>query len=167
MNRTNFLICVIVLLLSFFSSSFSTTILEEDHAAIIQEIQKQYEVDYAGDVKEELKIRAFSVEKVSPDESAKLSDDTSETDVLNFLPPPDSQGETENLRELKLGEKLSLDDLGPIIINSDGTTRRINNWDKLTKAEQEKTLRVISKRNKKRLEILKKQQEKQEAGENE
>lgn len=37
----------------------------------------------------------------------------------------------------------------------DGTTRRISNWDQLTKHEQDTTWRVIRARNKKRLEELK------------
>ena len=37
-----------------------------------------------------------------------------------------------NLRSIKLGEKISFEEWGPIILNSDGTTRRISNWDTLT-----------------------------------
>ena len=52
---------------------------------------------------------------------------------------------------------LSLSLLGPIIINSDGTTRRIANWDEMSKREQEVTWKRIAARNKKRLEDLKKE----------
>jgi len=51
---------------------------------------------------------------------------------------------------LKLGEKMSFAEMGPVIINTDGTTRQIANWDKMTKVEQEVTWRRISKRNKER-----------------
>lgn len=36
-----------------------------------------------------------------------------------------------------------------------GTLRRIENWDKLSKAEQTNSFRLIAARNKKRLDILK------------
>ena len=62
---------------------------------------------------------------------------------------------SDGVRQFALGETLKLDELGPIIINTDGTTRRITNWDKLTKNEQTTTWRLISARNKKRIEELK------------
>ena len=52
------------------------------------------------------------------------------------------------------GEALSLDELGPIIINEDGTMRRIANWHLLTDQEKEHTQRKIAKRNKTRIEAL-------------
>ena len=58
-------------------------------------------------------------------------------------------------RKLNLGETLSLDDMGPIVINTDGTMRRITNWNKMTKREQKVALKRIAKRNKKRLAALK------------
>lgn len=57
-------------------------------------------------------------------------------------------------RQINLGETISLEELGPIIINADGTTRRITNWLDLNKAEQENSWRVISARNLKRLKVL-------------
>ncbi|KAG5178179.1 hypothetical protein JKP88DRAFT_188785 [Tribonema minus] len=55
---------------------------------------------------------------------------------------------------LKVGETMRLDHLGPIIINSDGTTRRITNWDTMTERERQVALRRIAKRNKERIETL-------------
>ena len=49
------------------------------------------------------------------------------------------------------GEAVALEELGPIVINTDGTTSRITNWPEMTPAEQEKTRRVIVARNAKRL----------------
>ncbi|KAI8850658.1 hypothetical protein BC829DRAFT_388610 [Chytridium lagenaria] len=40
---------------------------------------------------------------------------------------------------------VSLDALGPVIVNEDGTMSRISNWDSLTDAEQRNTLRVLGK----------------------
>jgi len=56
---------------------------------------------------------------------------------------------------LKLGESLTFEALGPMIINTDGTSRRISNWDELSDHEKEVSWRRINKRNKERMEILK------------
>ena len=53
------------------------------------------------------------------------------------------------------GASVSLDELGPIIVNADGTTRRITNWAELTPGEQERTKVRIAKRNAKRIAKLK------------
>lgn len=76
-----------------------------------------------------------------------------------LLPPPIEEDPSE--KTMKLGEKLSMEHLGPIIINTDGSLRRIDNWDKLSKEEQDRSFRLIAARNKKRIEILK-QKEQQE-----
>ncbi|CEO95813.1 hypothetical protein PBRA_004526, partial [Plasmodiophora brassicae] len=52
------------------------------------------------------------------------------------------------------GEAVKLDSLGPIVVNPDGTMRRITNWNKLTPEEQERTLQKIGKRNRVRQEDL-------------
>ncbi|KAK7029863.1 putative fungal-specific transcription protein [Favolaschia claudopus] len=49
------------------------------------------------------------------------------------------------------GPAVKLDDLGPLVVNSDGTLSRIANWSTLTEAERANTIRVLSKRNKIRL----------------
>ncbi|KAJ7088562.1 hypothetical protein C8R43DRAFT_297611 [Mycena crocata] len=49
------------------------------------------------------------------------------------------------------GPAVTLDDLGPMVVNSDGTLSRISNWSSLTNAEKDRTLRVLSARNKIRL----------------
>jgi len=50
------------------------------------------------------------------------------------------------------GAPFKMDALGPIVVNSDGSTSRIANWHDMTPAEQEKTTRLIARRNKKRME---------------
>ncbi len=52
--------------------------------------------------------------------------------------------------QLGLGQTLKLDALGPIIVNSDGTTSRIVNWVNLTERERQVALRRIAARNKER-----------------
>jgi hypothetical protein len=43
---------------------------------------------------------------------------------------------------------VSLDHLGPMVVNVDGTMSRISNWDKMAEIEKTATLRIIGKRNK-------------------
>jgi len=65
---------------------------------------------------------------------------------------------------IKLGETISLEEMGPVIINTDGTTRRIDNWDQLSEAEKKTTWRRISQRNeKRRKKLLEQQQQEAEA----
>ena len=52
------------------------------------------------------------------------------------------------------GPAISLDELGPIVINSNGTTSRIENWASLSADEQERSHRRISKRNAERIAVL-------------
>ena len=53
------------------------------------------------------------------------------------------------------GAKHDFAELGPIIIQSDGSTRRITNWDQMNQKEQDVTWKRIAARNKKRIEELK------------
>ena len=53
------------------------------------------------------------------------------------------------------GAAVKLDKLGPVVVNSDGTLSRIANWHEMTEAEQQKTLRVVGKRNQSRMAALK------------
>ena len=46
---------------------------------------------------------------------------------------------------------MKLENLGPIIINTDGTLGRIPNWAEMPVDEQAKAMRLVSARNKKRL----------------
>jgi len=55
--------------------------------------------------------------------------------------------------------------MGPVIINADGTTRRIDNWDQMTKNEQEVAWRRIAKRNEERRKALLEEQQKQQQNE--
>ncbi len=62
---------------------------------------------------------------------------------------------------MKLGHTLKLPEAGPMIINPDGTVRRIVNWHSLTDAEKESSWRVISQRNQKRMANLKEKLDKE------
>jgi predicted Fe-S protein YdhL (DUF1289 family) len=69
------------------------------------------------------------------------------------LPPGDPEN-SKGLPSIKLGETIRFEEMGPIIINTDGTTRRIANWDQLSPQEQKATWRRISKRNEERRQQL-------------
>ncbi|KAI9203225.1 uncharacterized protein BJ171DRAFT_511179 [Polychytrium aggregatum] len=58
----------------------------------------------------------------------------------------------DQLNELNMSYALT--DLGPIIVNEDGTMSRITNWTEMSEIEKKTTLRVLPKRNKLRMEKL-------------
>ncbi|KAF7526106.1 hypothetical protein PCG10_004337 [Penicillium crustosum] len=61
------------------------------------------------------------------------------------------------------GTEVKLDHLGPMVVNVDGTLSQIGNWQQMTEIEKSNTLRVLGKRNQKRLEALR-AKEKAEGG---
>ncbi|GAB7351303.1 hypothetical protein MBLNU459_g1718t1 [Dothideomycetes sp. NU459] len=73
------------------------------------------------------------------------------------LPEPGREAKTLDVGS---GQSVTLDHLGPMVVNTDGTLSRINNWNQMTDAERQSTLRVLGRRNKARLEALKNREEK-------
>ena len=64
---------------------------------------------------------------------------------------------TKDTQTLDLNSKDKVnfgDELGPVVLNKDGTISRIKNWHQLTKGEQERVAIRIAKRNAKRRAIL-------------
>ena len=59
---------------------------------------------------------------------------------------------------LSSGASVSLDALGPVVVNEDGTLARIGNWSQMTPQEQATTQRRISARNNDRLAALRAKQ---------
>ncbi|KAJ5812409.1 hypothetical protein N7474_008710 [Penicillium riverlandense] len=53
------------------------------------------------------------------------------------------------------GSTVTLDHLGPMVVNTDGTLSRISNWEHMTEIEKKNTMRILGKRNKQRLEAVK------------
>ncbi|KAJ5787376.1 hypothetical protein N7457_002366 [Penicillium paradoxum] len=79
-----------------------------------------------------------------------------------YLPPSDPSNPIPNQSEggIKLdmsggGTEVKLDHLGPMVVNVDGTLSQIGNWQQMTDIEKQNTMRVLGKRNQKRLEALK------------
>eukprot|EP01033_Poteriospumella_lacustris_P012256 gene12256-8767_t len=104
---------------------------------------------------------------VSLSKTAESSDET-----VAALPHPDDvrkqDASTDGAtHKLELGSSVSMDHLGPIIVNTDGTTRRIANWNEMTESEQANAIRLISARNKRRIADLLKQREEEEQEEQE
>lgn len=101
--------------------------------------------------------------------SAAMSTDSNN----NFKPTRLMESEEENeevlqlpeaandpsIPSIKLGESIKFEDIGPVIINADGSTRQIANWDKMSEAEQQVAWRRISKRNEERRKVLLQQQQ--------
>lgn len=76
------------------------------------------------------------------------------------LPAPNHliEESADSAMQLTLGQRVSLqDELGPLVVNSDGTVARISNWKQMTEGERSNVLRVLGKRNKERLGALKEQ----------
>ena len=59
---------------------------------------------------------------------------------------------TAGVRKLRFGEKVALDELGPVLVNSDCTLRRISNWDSKLPHEKQATQARVAQRNAVRLE---------------
>lgn len=111
----------------------------------------------------------------SPTEQVPEKQETNETQLEEgapkkqlYLPStePASDGQPKQLR-LDLGADggVSLDHLGPMVVNVDGTLSRIGNWEQMTEIERKNTLRVLGKRNKERLEKLRAAEAAEAAGE--
>lgn len=70
-------------------------------------------------------------------------------------PEPERLRREPGARSLELGgASVSLDALGPVVVNTDGTMARIANWSDMTPREQERTQRLLAARNNVRLATL-------------
>jgi hypothetical protein len=65
------------------------------------------------------------------------------------LPPRDDVDDSSGprVRQIKFGEKVAVDDIGPVVINHDCTTSYIENWDTMSEREQAATRRRLGERN--------------------
>ena len=70
-----------------------------------------------------------------------------------------STSDDPSIPRIQLGETISFDHMGPVIINSDGTTRTIDNWKELSPQEQQTAWRRIAKRNEQRRAALLQQEQ--------
>jgi len=70
---------------------------------------------------------------------------------INLLPGPDTSNDSFQKLDAAGENSVRLDELGPMVVNTDGTLSRIANWREMTDMERERTLRLLSARNKLRL----------------
>ena len=72
---------------------------------------------------------------------------------LLALPAPEDASTSIEL-DVSTGQPVTLDHLGPVVVNTDGTLSRITNWAELSEQEQAVSKRRIAKRNIERLQQL-------------
>ena len=76
------------------------------------------------------------------------------------LPPPDPNS-SKDVPTIQLGETIRFEEWGPVILQTDGSMRRIDNWEQLSEREKEVTWKRISKRNEQRRQQLLEAQQQQ------
>ncbi|KAM5351914.1 hypothetical protein ACJ41O_004637 [Fusarium nematophilum] len=91
--------------------------------------------------------------------SSSSSSSSSKSTDKKPLPLPGPEQDTaasrgDDVTELRVGESVRLDALGPLVVNADGSMARVGNWAGMTAGEREATLRLLGRRNKQRLEAL-------------
>ncbi|SAM08697.1 hypothetical protein [Absidia glauca] len=63
----------------------------------------------------------------------------------------------ETVEQIGVDDTYKLKELGPVVVNADGTLSRINNWKDMADIEKTNVNRILLKRNRQRLEQLKAQ----------
>ena len=81
---------------------------------------------------------------------AKVVEPAQPQELLALPAPSDESGAAITL-DCSTGEAVTLDHLGPVVVNSDGSLSRIANWGEMTEREQALTKRRVAKRNVERL----------------
>ncbi|KAK2742267.1 hypothetical protein FQN55_007936 [Onygenales sp. PD_40] len=69
----------------------------------------------------------------------------------------DTDTDTNNARQLDMssgGATMSFGELGPVVVNVDGSLSRVGNWGAMSEIERANTLRILGKRNQERLRVL-------------
>lgn len=99
-------------------------------------------------------VHALKEERASSS-SQNLEDSTSsslsgDSEVPLALPPIPPHLDAQKV-DLSSGSASLADVLGPLVINTDGTTSRIANWQTMSPKEKATTLRIITARNRKRM----------------
>ncbi|KAI9276780.1 hypothetical protein BDA99DRAFT_494125 [Phascolomyces articulosus] len=62
----------------------------------------------------------------------------------------------EETIQVDVNDTYKLKELGPVVVNEDGSLSRINNWHEMADIEKANVNRILLKRNRQRLEKLKK-----------
>ncbi|KAG1140181.1 hypothetical protein G6F37_010447 [Rhizopus arrhizus] len=61
----------------------------------------------------------------------------------------------ETISSVDINDTYKLKELGPVVVNEDGTISRINNWHEMTEIERNNVNKILLKRNRQRLAKLK------------
>ncbi|KAG1460633.1 hypothetical protein G6F56_005904 [Rhizopus delemar] len=61
----------------------------------------------------------------------------------------------ETVKSVDVNDTFKLNELGPVVINENGTMSRINNWHEMNDIERSNVNRILLKRNRERLARLK------------
>ncbi|KAG5917370.1 hypothetical protein E4U53_004203 [Claviceps sorghi] len=101
---------------------------------------------------------AMSSSHNPPSHAAASSQDASDGAPKPLLALPSASDTTTTLDVSGDGSSVRLDHLGPLVVNTDGTMSRIGNWAQMADVEKETALRILARRNKERLEVLKKKE---------
>ena len=97
-----------------------------------------------------------------------IQNDDNKTNETTTHPPLPQLTSTshEKVHQLDLSQaptgevvNVKLEEIGPVVVNVDGTVSRITNWHELNEFERKNLERMVLKRNRERLEALKKQQD--------
>ncbi|KAI9190285.1 hypothetical protein H9P43_001718 [Blastocladiella emersonii ATCC 22665] len=83
------------------------------------------------------------------------------------LPWRDTAGSASGPTVEVNGDATRLTDLGPMVVNVDGTMSRIENWAEMSEFEKASVMRIIPKRNRQRREALLRAQQEAAAAEEE
>ncbi|CAO3678884.1 unnamed protein product [Umbelopsis vinacea] len=68
-------------------------------------------------------------------------------------------GDSESVPTTEVNSSFKLSELGPVVINENGTMSRIDNWHEMSDIEKANVNRILLKRNKARLEKLRKERD--------
>ncbi|KAH8551445.1 hypothetical protein BGW37DRAFT_425601 [Umbelopsis sp. PMI_123] len=67
--------------------------------------------------------------------------------------------DSDSIPTAEVNSSFKLSEMGPVVINENGTMSRIDNWHEMSDIEKANVNRILLKRNKARLEKLKKERE--------
>jgi len=80
--------------------------------------------------------KLVSITKYEADDLENSSSSSSSSSSLSSSSLSSSSSSDDGIRTITVGDTQRLDDLGPIIINTDGTTSRISNWKTMIQSEK-------------------------------
>ena len=98
-----------------------------------------------------LALLAGGAASASGKDEERRGEDDEPIPALEHTGSSGSNDDVGPVRQIKFGDTVALDDLGPIIVNDDCTMRRIENWPRMTDRERRGTQKRVSERNAARL----------------